>query len=717
MKKKSLFLLPIFLMLTGCVVANTNSSSSSLNNSNSSIATGESPVGTQLPQTTPTYIPPLPTKTGVSSYTVPTITSAPIVTTNTLSDSFITTDVIDGYTYSEGVYTITKEGEYICKGDLSEGRIIVDAPSAKVTISLDGVNISSSLNSVIFVNDADKVDISAKKDSINYITDKRALETEEVTDETIGSAAIYSNSDLDIQGKGQLIVSGGYNNGIHSKNDLNIKNLTLSVTAPNNALKGNDSLTVESGNLTIISTAGDGLKTTNSDISDKGNQRGNIDILGGTLNIYSLCDGIDAAYNVNISSTNSEPTINIYTSEYSSFSGDITPEASSSIYLRCSSSYYSSSYRFALYYYNDDVNSGVWKNASYHSSSSSSGRPGSSSTNYYFTVDMPSGYTNFMVYRFLSTQEENSLTEYDSKTNGSTINTAMDTFKISKITSGVISGDWTMYSSSQGGMGGMESGNTEKSEYSAKGIKSDNEININGGNITIKAYDDGIHASFGTVLENSETGLGNVNILGGNIIIDSKDDGIHADTNLTIAGGTINIVLAYEGIEGTYIYVNGGNTYIKATDDAVNSASLTSVSGGILDAQVGSGDVDCIDSNGNYVQSGGFVIAKCAATDQSGNMSSLDIDGSCTITGGTFINAGPIAATPSSQSTNNWVRFSNAKLSSGSYQIDGTSITFTLTSSISALWISSDNFEIGSSYTITGPTTLSWTQSNKAQTA
>ena len=47
-------------------------------------------------------------------------------------------------------------------------------------------------------------------------------------------------ADLDIKGKGTLYVTSTYNNGIASTKDLTIKNLTLEVNVPNNALKGND---------------------------------------------------------------------------------------------------------------------------------------------------------------------------------------------------------------------------------------------------------------------------------------------------------------------------------------------------------------------------------------------------------------------------------------------------------------------------------------------
>ena len=47
-------------------------------------------------------------------------------------------------------------------------------------------------------------------------------------------------------GTGTLIVETAFDNGVKSKDDLSVKNVTLKVTAPGNALKGNDSVKIES---------------------------------------------------------------------------------------------------------------------------------------------------------------------------------------------------------------------------------------------------------------------------------------------------------------------------------------------------------------------------------------------------------------------------------------------------------------------------------------
>ena len=246
-----------------------------------------------------------------------------------VNDSAFTITTVDGgYTVSDNVYTITKGGTYSLSGKLT-GMIYVCVTEAStdssydVILELDGATIINSENSPIYIKESTdssisyEVEISAKKDTQNVIKDTRELKTE---DSNLGSAAIYSEVDLKLKGKGELYVSSSYNNGIHSKDDIKIKNLTLAVSAPNNAIKGNDSVTIESGTLSVISTGGDGIKTTNTSLSSKGSQKGTVTITGGSVSIYSCQDGIDAAYDVVISDL---ADVSIYTDTYSSYTSTV----------------------------------------------------------------------------------------------------------------------------------------------------------------------------------------------------------------------------------------------------------------------------------------------------------------------------------------------------------------------------------------------------------
>ena len=213
----------------------------------------------------------------------------------TATGTFAITTEDGNVTENGSIYTITSGGTYVLTGVLANGQVIVTAgEDEEVELELSGVSITCDDDSPIYVYSAGKVKIKAVVGTENTVNDVRPLQTDE--NDTTGTAAIYALCDLNIVGTGKLTVTASYNNGIHTKDDLKIKNLTLSVAAPNNALKGNDSVTIESGTLKILSTEGDGIKTTNSDVSEKGNQRGIVTIAGGTIEIYAAVDGIDAAY-------------------------------------------------------------------------------------------------------------------------------------------------------------------------------------------------------------------------------------------------------------------------------------------------------------------------------------------------------------------------------------------------------------------------------------
>ena len=194
----------------------------------------------------------------------------------------------------DNTYTITESGTYTVTGLLEEGQIVVDAADdAEITILLNNASINNSSASPINIICADNVKIKSEENSYNEINDTRAAKE---TEDTNDNAAVYSKVDLSLTGKGSLVVNATYNNGIQSTKDLSIKNITLKVNARNHAIKGNDSVTIESGEIIAITTTGNGIKTDNTDVSSKGNQRGIITLESGNIDIYAANDGINAAY-------------------------------------------------------------------------------------------------------------------------------------------------------------------------------------------------------------------------------------------------------------------------------------------------------------------------------------------------------------------------------------------------------------------------------------
>lgn len=570
-----------------------------------------------------------------------------------VEDDFITTTVTNGYVKENNVYTITLAGDYILHGVLTEGQIVVNVgDDDKVNLILNGVTMTNSTDSVIKALNADRLSIKAVKGTINEITDNRSIKTTD--NELVGEGAINAKCDLTLTDYGDgeqaiLVVTGNYNNGVHCTKDLTIKKLNLTSKAVNNAIKGNNSITISSGTVKAVSTSGDGLKTKDSNVTSKGNQKGTVTIEGGSVSIYASCDGIDSAYNVDVLGGE----LNIYTNKYSSYTEGVISDTSTVNYIKVTSAYYSTSYRYAFYFYNSDSDY-TWVDASYYTSASDRGRPmgNGSSTYYYYKLERPSSYKYFVLYRFNASQTENSTTTYNAKSSSASVNTSMDMFSIKSVSSSLITGDWATYTAPSqsgagqggpGGPGGMEEGNTDKLDYSTKGIKASNEINIVSGTVYINSFDDSLHANSDVLLDNGSYGTGNVNISGGTITLLSNDDGAHADGILTASGGSIRVERCYEGLEGLQVLCSGANIYIVSSDDGINATSTTAeggiiISDGTLYVYAGG---DGIDSN-STVSYKGIIISggKSIIISNGPSDSSIDTERGYTYTGGTVLGIG-----------------------------------------------------------------------------
>lgn len=138
-------------------------------------------------------------------------------------DFTVTSDTSDGVTQSGSVYTITKAGEYTVAGLLSEGQLIVDAGDEDEGYYRIKRNIypCSSGSPIYTLKMLPKSKIKSEN-SFNEVIDNRTEATEDSSDDAV-NAAIYATCDLKLVGKGALVVTGNYNNGIQSKDDLSIK--------------------------------------------------------------------------------------------------------------------------------------------------------------------------------------------------------------------------------------------------------------------------------------------------------------------------------------------------------------------------------------------------------------------------------------------------------------------------------------------------------------
>lgn len=189
---------------------------------------------------------------------------------------------------------------------------------------------------------------------------------------------------------------------------------------------------------------------------------------------------------------------------------------------------------------------------------------------------------------------------------------------------------------------------TEESATSMKGIKSEGELLISGGVITVDSADDGVHSNTSVTLS------------GGTLTVASGDDGVHAEDTLTVTGGSITVTQSYEGLEGLHIELKGGDIAVTADDDGLNAAGGTDGSGtdgrdgmfGRPGGMFGSGNGsiliaegtlsitasgDGIDANGTLEITGGYTTVMGPTA---GDTATLDYDKTGTISGGTFIGTG-----------------------------------------------------------------------------
>jgi len=197
-------------------------------------------------------------------------------------------------------------------------------------------------------------------------------------------------------------------------------------------------------------------------------------------------------------------------------------------------------------------------------------------------------------------------------------------------------GSLTINSASGNGISGKDdlkiTGGTYNITSAKDAIEANDSIAVYDGNINITSSKDGLHS------ENDDDNIvGWIYICGGTFNIKAASDAIQATTLAQIDGGTFDLNSS-EGIEATYIQINDGTISIYATDDGINAARKSTaystptieINGGDLNVEVGPGDTDAIDANGNIIVNGGTINVTA-------QMSSFDYDGTAQYNGGTII--------------------------------------------------------------------------------
>ena len=159
---------------------------------------------------------------------------------------------------------IVQGGVYSLSGTLDDGRIVVNAKSQDVVLVLDGVNVTCSDSSPLYVYKAASVTLILNGTTENVFSDGTSydysLDYCDAAEEE-PNACIFSKGDLIIRGTGSLKVNAHYNSGIICKDTLKIVNTTVDVTAKNHGINGKDSLLIQNSTVNVTA-GGDALRST-----------------------------------------------------------------------------------------------------------------------------------------------------------------------------------------------------------------------------------------------------------------------------------------------------------------------------------------------------------------------------------------------------------------------------------------------------------------------
>ena len=442
--------------------------------------------------------------------------------------------------------TIVEEATYVVSGELTDGMLVVDAPdTTKLQIVLNGANITSKTSAALYILEADKVFLTLADGTTNTLANGGSFTA--IDDNNI-DAAVFSKQDLTFNGSGNLTVTSPTAHGIVCKDDLVFTGGIYTVNSASHGLDANDSVRITNATLNI-DAGKDAIHAENIDDTSLGF----VYIASGTIKAEAEGDGIAAGAYMQIA----DGTIDLL------------------------------------------VGGGSENGSKEHSDNfggfmgggHGGGRPGE------MRPDSSQGST--------ITTDESSTSMKGLKATSSML---------------ISGGDFTINSADDS-------------------VHSDVSVIINGGTFTIASGDDAIHAedtltvTAGKIdISESYEGLEalHIDVQGGDIKLKASDDGLNA------AGGTDQ-----SGTEGGRDGMFGGGMGGGKPGGMGGHGGMSSNSNGSIKVSGGNlyinSSGDGMDANGTLEISGGYTIV---VGPTQGDTATLDYDKSATITGGTFIGTG-----------------------------------------------------------------------------
>ena len=163
------------------------------------------------------------------------------------------TDTIQG-AHVKLISTDTKnELEFVLQGESTHGSLYYDGP-LKCRFYLNGLNLTSDQGAAIDIKCGKRVDLILNEGTENFLADAAGGDQK---------AALYCKGHLEVSGGGALTVSGNAKHGIATKEYMEIKKSTGSITvnkAVSDAMHIGQYFLMSGGTVDISGQAGDGIQ-------------------------------------------------------------------------------------------------------------------------------------------------------------------------------------------------------------------------------------------------------------------------------------------------------------------------------------------------------------------------------------------------------------------------------------------------------------------------
>ena len=187
----------------------------------------------------------------------------------------------EGVTVNGSTVEITKAGTYIVEGTASKVQLKVAAGKEdEVQIVFKNATLKNT-EAPLLVDSAKKVILTLADGTKNEVSDESTSTVK---------GAIYSDSDLTINGKGSLTVNGAASNAIKSKDGIRIVDATVTTTAKKHGVAANDFVNVTGATLNL-SADEDGIHSDNEDDV----LLGNIYLTNTNITVNAGDDGINVS--------------------------------------------------------------------------------------------------------------------------------------------------------------------------------------------------------------------------------------------------------------------------------------------------------------------------------------------------------------------------------------------------------------------------------------